>query len=97
MVGRLGARGADRAVQVGYRSLRYSVAVMGSVALAFLLVAGLIIRMFTNDAEVIRIGSVCLRIAAFEQVFIGITDTLCGWLRGAGDTRTALRITAAGT
>ncbi|MDI7247892.1 MAG: MATE family efflux transporter [Bacillota bacterium] len=93
----LGARRADRAVQVGYRSLRYSVAVMGSVGLAFLLVPHLIIRVFTNDAEVVRIASVCLRIAAFEQVFIGITDTLCGSLRGAGDTRTALRITATGT
>lgn len=93
----LGARRADRAVQVGYRSLRHSVAVMGSVALAFLLIPRLIIGMFTNDPEVIRIASVCLRIAAFEQVFIGITDTLCGSLRGAGDTRTALRITAAGT
>ncbi|MGE5584750.1 MAG: MATE family efflux transporter [Bacillota bacterium] len=93
----LGARRADRAVQVGYRCLRYSVAVMGSVGLAFFLVPHLIIRVFTNDAEVIRVASVCLRIAAFEQVFIGMTDTLCGSLRGAGDTRTALRITATGT
>jgi len=37
------------------------------------------------------------RIAAFEQVAIGITDTLCGSLRGVGDTRTALRITAIGS
>lgn len=93
----LGAKRSDRATKVGYRSLRYAVIVMGSVAAAFFLAPGIIVRMFTNDAEVIRVASVCLRIAAFEQVAIGITDTLCGSLRGAGDTRTALRITAVGS
>ncbi|MCR4402571.1 MAG: MATE family efflux transporter [Firmicutes bacterium] len=93
----LGARRPDLAMQVGYRSLRHSVAVMGSVAVAFLAAPRFIIGVFTDDPEVIYTASVCLRIAAFEQIFIGITDTLCGSLRGAGDTRTALRITAAGT
>ena len=93
----LGAGKAGRAVQVGYRALRHSLAVMGSVAVAFFLAPRLIIGVFTSDPAVVQVASVCLRIAAFEQVFIGMTDTLCGSLRGAGDTRTALVITAAGT
>lgn len=93
----LGARKPDNAMLVGRRSLRYSVAVMGGVGLIFLLVPHLIVRIFTNDVQVVRIASTCLRIAALEQVAIGTTDVLCGSLRGAGDTRTALRITATGT
>ncbi|NPV81057.1 MAG: hypothetical protein HPY52_12430 [Firmicutes bacterium] len=93
----LGAGKPDRAMQVGYRSARYSVIVMGSVGLAFLLIPDLIMRAFTNDLQVVHIASICLRIAALEQAAIGITDVFCGSLRGAGDTRTALKITAAGT
>ncbi|HHY45993.1 MAG TPA: MATE family efflux transporter [Firmicutes bacterium] len=93
----LGAGRYDRAMQVGYRSMRYSAMVMGSVGLAFLLIPDLITRAFTNDLRVVRIAAVCLRIAALEQVAIGVTDVLCGSLRGAGDTRTALKITATGT
>ncbi len=93
----LGAGRPDRAVRVGRRSMWHAATVMGSVAAVFLLLPQVIVRAFTNDVEVVRIASTCLRIAAFEQVSIGVTDTLCGSLRGAGDTRTALRITAAGT
>jgi len=43
------------------------------------------------------LAATCLRIAGLEQVFIGIADTFRGSLRGAGDTRSALKMTAIGT
>ncbi len=93
----LGARMPERAMRTGYRAVAHAAAVMGGVGLLFLAAPTIIVRLFTNDAEVVRIASTCLRIAAFEQVAIGVTDTFCGSLRGAGDTRSALRITATGT
>ena len=88
---------ADRARTVTYRSIRYAVIVMGGVALIFFAVPQIIVSFFTDDAEVVLLASTCLRIASLEQIFIGIGDTFRGSLRGAGDTISALRITAIGT
>jgi putative MATE family efflux protein len=93
----LGAGRADRARRVAYRSIRYAVIVMGGSALIFFSIPRLIVSFFTNDAEVILLASTCLWIAGLEQVFIGIGDTFRGSLRGAGDTVSALRMTAIGT
>jgi len=55
----LGAKRPDRAMKVGYRSLRYAVTVMGSVAVAFFIIPEVIVRVFTGDAEVVRVASMC--------------------------------------
>jgi putative MATE family efflux protein len=93
----LGAGRIDRARRVAYRSIRYAVIVMGGSALVFFSLPRVIVSFFTADAGVMLLASTCLRIAGLEQVFIGIGDTFHGSLRGAGDTGSALKITAIGT
>ena len=64
-------------------------------ALAFIFVTP-IMRIFTADAEVIRIGSEGLRIVALTQPFWAIGMVLSGALRGTGDTRYPLLIGSVG-
>jgi Na+-driven multidrug efflux pump len=61
---------------------------MGIVTLVFLLFASPIIRIFTQDAEVHRIGTLALRIISTGYVFYGIGMVMMQALNGAGDTRT---------
>lgn len=46
-----------------------------------------IMRIFTNDPEMIAIGTDALRVIAFSQPFMAVSMVLAGSLRGAGDTR----------
>lgn len=45
-----------------------------------------------NEMEVIRLGSDCLRIGAFEQVFLSTSIILTGAFKGLGDAKTPLVI-----
>lgn len=92
----LGAKEPSRARAVVYRSIRYAVIVMGGCALIFFAIPKIVVSFFTGDPEVMLLASTCLQIAGLEQIFIGVADTFRGSLRGAGDTRSALRITAVG-
>jgi Na+-driven multidrug efflux pump len=67
---------------------------MSSVGLSFLLVPRLLLSVFTTEPAVIGTGAACLRVAFLMQPFIAITDTLAGALRGAGDTRGPMQVTA---
>jgi putative MATE family efflux protein len=70
--------------------------VMGGMGLVFLAAAPLILRAFTPDPVVVALGAVCLRIAAPGQLAIAYAETHSGALRGAGDTRAVMAVTAAG-
>lgn len=92
----VGARDRHRAMATGWSAMRLALLVMGSMALAFLLIPEAIVRIFTNDQTVVPLAAACLRMAALEQPMIAIEMTLAGALRGAGDTRTPLCSTLAG-
>lgn len=57
---------------------------------AFVLAPGLILRAFTPDSAVLRIGIALLGVAAIFQLFDGLQVVATGVLRGAGDTRTPM-------
>ncbi len=59
------------------------------------LAPGLLMRIYTDDPEVIRQGITCLRIAAFSQIPMGTSFIFSGALRGAGDTRFMLFVSTA--
>lgn len=90
----LGARKPKLAELYAIESTKMAAIFMGGMGLLFGLFPQVFLRMFTNDPQVIAEGSVLLRIVAFSQVFTGVAHTLAGALRGAGDTRTVLFITA---
>ena len=59
---------------------------MGGVGLAFFLVPGPLVRIFSADPEVIRLGCAVLLWAAIFQVFDAAQIIYVNALRGAGDT-----------
>ncbi|WP_050608383.1 MATE family efflux transporter [Clostridium niameyense] len=64
--------------------------IMGITALLFLLFPQFLIKLFINNKEiqVIKLGSICLMIAALEQIPMGISMILGGALKGTGNTKT---------
>jgi MATE family multidrug resistance protein len=63
---------------------------MACAGLLFVLLPGPLLRLFTEDPEVIAIGLSLLAIAALFQLFDGVQAVSTGLLRGLGDTRTAM-------
>ncbi len=90
MVGHaVGAGDHLAARRAGVASVQAGTAVMSAGALAFLLVPGPLVRMLTDQPEVIRIAVPLLAVAAAFQLSDGLQAVGAGILRGAGDTRFA--------
>jgi MATE family multidrug resistance protein len=86
-VGRRDAAGAARA---GWTALLFGVLFMSAAAASFLLTPRFLIGAFTDDAQVLHVGTTLLAIAAVFQIFDGLQGVSTGVLRGLGDTRTAM-------
>jgi putative MATE family efflux protein len=89
----LGAGRPDRARQVTYLSYGLTLAVMTTMGLMLFAFSESILRLFTTDADVIRLGALVVRIDGLLQPLIATSFVFAGALRGAGDTRTTLAIT----
>jgi multidrug resistance protein, MATE family len=92
-VGARSVGGARRAAALTYA---LSLGFMGLCALAFLLVPGALIGLYTDDVAIIRLGSVLLLVAAAFQVFDGAQVAGFCVLRGAADTRVPMLMAAFG-
>lgn len=88
----LGAKKPDRAEKSVVLTARYNAIFMSGVMLLFILLARPIISVFTNEAEVQRIGITALRIIGSGYIFYGIGMVMAQALNGAGDTKTATMI-----
>jgi len=88
----LGAKQPERAEQSVLLTAKYNAIFMSGVMVLFILFAGPIIRIFTNDPEVHRIGTLALRIIGSGYIFYGIGMVMAQALNGAGDTKTATLI-----
>ncbi len=96
LVGRsIGARDKAEAQRMARGSLEFALLIMGTLGLIFALFPYHVAALFTNDAKIIAIAGLLLRIAALEQITIAISMVLGGILKGAGDTRTPMIITIA--
>ncbi len=80
----LGAGSRERAVASGQVALAYAVALTGVAGLAFFVVPGPLMRIFTADPAVIAAGSSYLRIVAVAQVFMALEIVLLMAMEGAG-------------
>jgi MATE family multidrug resistance protein len=85
-IGRGDPAGASRA---GWTAIVLGASFMTLCGLAFLAVPQWLVRFYTQDVEVVALGSIILMVAAFFQLFDGIQGVAIGALRGTGDTRTA--------
>lgn len=92
----LGAGKPKRAEEAGYESLRMGMVAAGLAAALFLFFPVPLARMYSADAGVVALTASCLRISAIAQPSLAIIQVLAGGLRGAGDTRWVMYMTAAG-
>ncbi len=93
---RLGAKDPEGAEKSALLSIKMGVLTMGFMGVLFFLLPGPLLRIFTNDPEVIARGIPLLRIVAFTQVPEAMGFVIPGALRGAGDTRVSMYVTVLG-
>jgi len=93
----LGANRRDRATLVNSEANRFAVILMAGMGMVFFFFPYLLLRLFTADEEVIRLGTLFLKIVAVLQVPLAITMVLSGSLKGAGDTGYLLFTTVVGS
>ena len=97
MVGQnLGAGRPEDARLSAYEANRLAVILMAGMGFVFFFFPYVLLRLFTNDPEVIGYGILYMKIVAFAQVPLAITMVLTGSLRGAGDTGFIMFATMAG-
>ena len=89
----LGARRPDRARRATYASFLLALAVMTSMGLVLFAFSQPILRLFTNDADVVREGLIVVRVDGLLQPLLAASFVFSGALRGAGDTRATMLIT----
>jgi MATE family multidrug resistance protein len=88
LVGRYKGAGDLEAAARSLRSaLKLGLALAAAVAALFLLAPEALLRLYVEDAEVLRLGRPLLGLAAAFQLFDAIQIVTGGALRGAGDTR----------
>ncbi|MEE8606863.1 MAG: MATE family efflux transporter [Nitrospiraceae bacterium] len=92
----VGAGDMLRARQGMAEANRLGILFMGVMGVFFFLLAEPLVRIFTADPELIRLGGIFLRIAGISQIPLAVTLVLQGALRGAGDTPYILRVTILG-
>ena len=83
----LGEKNPDKSHEDVMTALRYALAIMFTVSLAFMIVPETLARIFTDDPEVIRHAVLYLKIVGISQVPLGMHFVLSQALKGAGATR----------
>jgi len=83
----LGRRDPVAAGRAGWAALSMGAGFMTVAALVLVFAPRLIVRAFTPDPQVMRIGVMLLLVAAAFQLFDGLQTVATGALRGAGETR----------
>lgn len=88
----LGAGKPEEAARYGRINIRLGVILMSVMGALLFFLAEPLMRIFTPDEEVIRLGAGVLRIIAFTEPFFALAIVSSGALRGAGDTFAPLLI-----
>ena len=91
----IGARDPLRAQASGWTAITIGTSFMLISGLLFVLMPERLIRLFSDDAEVLRVGTSLLLLGAIFQLFDGIQGVATGTLRGLGDTRTPMIVNLA--
>ena len=84
----LGAARPDRAERSVWTASKYNVLFMTVLGLVFVVLAPVIVSLFTDDPEIQRYGVNCLRILGFGYPMYAVGMIVIQALNGAGDTRT---------
>lgn len=92
----VGQKNVDLARGRGFVAINLACAFMLCSAICFLTFPKQILQIYTNDADVLRIGAGLLALAALFQLFDGIQTVATGALRGLGNTRIPMLVNLAG-
>jgi len=84
----LGAKKPERAEQSVWKTGKYSAIFMGIVSVIYLVFAPQIIVLFNATPDVVKYGSLCLRVIAAGYLFYGYGMVVINAFNGAGDTKT---------
>jgi len=93
----LGAGDPERAEASVRRTLALALGMAGAIGLLFALFGRSIVAIFGSTPEVLEPAGLAVRISAAEVPFLSAQMVLAGGMRGAGDTRTPMWVTLAGT
>ena len=89
MVGQnLGANQPERAEKSVWRTGFFNMVFMGFVTIVFEIFAEPVLRIFTQDAAVIKEGVLCLRILCIGYIAYGYEMVLSNAFNGSGDSKT---------
>nr|WP_300342179.1 MATE family efflux transporter [Fusobacterium sp.] len=92
----LGKGSAKNAHRDAMATTALAIFMMSLFGLTFFIIPGTIIHMFTDEPEIKEMATVALRLVSICQPFQAVSMVLSGCLRGAGDTKAVLWITAIG-
>ena len=84
----LGAKQPERAEKSVWRTGIYNMLFLGTVGVLFVLFAEPLVRGFTSDPEVVRLGATCLRIISYGNIGYAYLMVTLQAFNGAGDTVT---------
>ncbi len=84
----LGAKNPERAERSVWLAALFNTAFLGVVTLFFFTEGDLLVKFFTSDVEVVRIGSQCLHLLGYSLMFYAVGLVICQAFNGAGDTAT---------
>lgn len=87
---KLGANKQEEAFSTGLTTGKLSVKLLALLGVFYLLLHNLIVRLFSDDIEIIQLGGLCIFIAGFAQPIMALAETMSDALRGAGDTKTPM-------
>ena len=90
----LGAHNPERAERATWYAAWSCLAIICVVSVTAIAFSPLIVRLFTDDEQLVAISVDALRVIALAQPFQAIGQVLAGSLRGAGDTRFPMYATA---
>nr|WP_294884621.1 MATE family efflux transporter [Sulfurimonas sp. RIFOXYD12_FULL_33_39] len=88
----LGAKNKESAYKMGIISGRIAYMFMGSVGLFLILFPEFLVGFFTNDRATIAVASYYLILVGLAQIPLAIMFVYSGALRGAGATKTTLKV-----
>jgi len=77
-----------------WATLKLTLYLMSAMGVLFLSAPGLLVSLFTEDPEVFSYAASCIRIGSLEQPLIAIYMVISGTLKGAGDTKSPMLISA---
>ena len=92
----LGAKRKDLARAYTLQTIYLTAVILTAASVAMYIWIDPIVRLYTNDLQVIGLASSALRIFVFFQPLLSIFMVIAGALRGAGDTKWVMYITIAG-